>query len=88
MHTYIIFCLVPLALCVSHIANAEWRVGDFGAKGDGKTDDTAAFQQALDAAGAAGGGVVEAPAGTFRINGTLSIPAGVTLQGTFRTPPN
>ncbi len=77
-----------LALLCSGIAAAEWDVRKFGAKGDATTDDTAAFQEALDTAGAAGGGVVAAPAGTYRLNGTLSIPAGVTLQGTFRTPPN
>jgi hypothetical protein len=65
----------------------RWNVVESGAIADGETDNTAAFQQALDAAGAAGGGIVEAPAGRFRINGTLSIPAGVTLQGTYRVPP-
>src|SRR5258708_7739772 len=34
-----------------------YSVRDFGAKDDGKTDDPAAFQKALDAAGKAGGGV-------------------------------
>ena len=50
-------------------------------------DSTAVFQQALDAAGQAGGGIVDVPAGRFRINGTLTIPSGVTLQGTYRVPP-
>ncbi len=35
-----------------------WNVRDFGAKGDGKADDTAAFPRALDEAGKAGGGTV------------------------------
>ena len=40
-----------------------------GAKGDGITDDTAAIQATLDAAYAAGGGVVYAPQGTYMIKG-------------------
>ncbi len=66
---------------------ARWNVAELGAVADETTDNTAAFQQALDAAGEAGGGVVEVPAGRYRINGTLSIPRGVTLQGTYRVPP-
>jgi hypothetical protein len=58
-----------------------------GAKGDGEMDGTAIFQKLLDDAGKAGGGVVEVPAGRFRIAGNLSIPANVTLQGIYRVPP-
>lgn len=65
----------------------RWNVAEMGAVADAKTDNTAVFQKALDAAGAAGGGLVEVPAGRYRISGTLSIPAGVTLQGTYRVPP-
>ncbi len=62
-------------------------VKDFGAAGDGVTDDTAAFQQALDAAGKTGGGVVRVPSAEYCIRGTLVIPVAVTLQGTFHAPP-
>ena len=58
---------------------------DFDAKGDGKTDDTAAFQAALNAA-AGKGGIVFAPVGTYRIDGTLDIPQGVTLRGVWEAP--
>lgn len=51
----------------------------YGAKGDGTTDDTAAIQSALDAAGT--GGVVYLPAGTYRTSAPLVIPPGVTLRG-------
>ncbi len=40
-------------------------VRNFGAKGDGKTLDTAAINRAIDAAAAAGGGTVVFPAGTY-----------------------
>lgn len=60
-------------------------VTDFEAKGDGKTDDTAAFQAALDAARAKGG-IVFAPAGTYRIDGNLDIPQGVMLRGVWEAP--
>ncbi len=78
--------LLPILLSVP-IAQADWNVRDAGAKGDGETDDTAAFQQALDAAGNAGGGVVQVPAGRYRIAGSLTIPRAVTLQGVFHAPP-
>jgi hypothetical protein len=65
----------------------RWNVVEQGAKGDAAADNTAVFQATLDAAAKAGGGIVEVPAGRYRIKGTLSIPAGVTLQGTYRVPP-
>lgn len=65
----------------------RWTVTEAGAKGDGRTDDTAAFQRSLDEAGEAGGGTVFAPAGRYRIAGTLKIPAAVTLKGVFNVPP-
>ncbi|UZD98922.1 putative Ig domain-containing protein [Pseudomonas mediterranea] len=46
-----------------------FNVQNFGAKGDGITDDTAAIQAAIDAAAAAGGGEVYVPAGTYIVSG-------------------
>ncbi|MCE5267983.1 MAG: glycoside hydrolase family 55 protein [Planctomycetaceae bacterium] len=66
---------------------ARWNAAELGVKPDGKTDNTAALQKALDTAGRAGGGIVELPAGRYRVNGTLSIPAGVALQGTYHAMP-
>lgn len=65
---------------------ADSNVKDFGAIGDGIKDDTQAFQDALNAAGNRGGGVVFAPEGHFRINDSLIVPTGVTLRGDWISP--
>ncbi len=62
------------------------NVKAFGAKGDGLTDDTAAFQKALDKAGSDGGGIVQVPVGNYLIKTHLNIPASVTLEGVWRIP--
>jgi hypothetical protein len=61
-------------------------VRQFGARGDGATDDTAAFAAALDAAARAGGGAAFVPAGKYLIASHLTVPSGVTLLGTSRAP--
>jgi hypothetical protein len=64
-----------------------FSVVDFGAIGDGKSDSTAAFQRALAAASATGGGVVLAPRGNYRFSGHLEIPTAVTLKGIWESVP-
>jgi hypothetical protein len=63
----------------------EFNVLDFGAVGDGKKDNTPAFERAL-AAAEGMGGAVRIPPGQFRFDGTIAIPAGTTLQGSWRGP--
>ncbi len=63
-----------------------YNVKDYGAKGNGENDDTAAFQKALDEAGNAGGGIVSVPRGTYLIATHLDIPDHVTLEGVWRVP--
>ena len=65
-----------------------FNVKDFGALGDGITDDTAAIQAAIDAASAAGGGTVEMSVGTYIVSaglepsdGCLMLKSNVTLNG-------
>lgn len=57
-------------------------VRQLGAKGDGKTDDTAAIQTAIDQVAATSGGGVWVPPGVYAV-GTLRIPSYV---GLFATP--
>lgn len=56
------------------------NVKDFGAKGDGVTDDKVAILAAI-ASLAATGGVVYFPPGTYLTSGTLTLTAGVYLVG-------
>jgi hypothetical protein len=60
--------------------NLSINVKDYGAKGDGTTDDTAAIQRAINDANAAGGGTVFFPSGTY-ITTTQTLPSNVVLQG-------
>ncbi|MBN2128902.1 MAG: hypothetical protein JW741_05370, partial [Sedimentisphaerales bacterium] len=90
-------CLFVLsAVCAAPVSAQEsaqaatpdrFDVRTFGAAGDGQTDDTAAFQKALDAAAAANGGVVYAPRGNYFFAGHLNVPNAVTLAGMWESVP-
>jgi hypothetical protein len=69
-------------------APSPLNVKSFGAAGDAATDDTAAFQRALDAAHASGGGVVYAPPGRYLFKGVLEIPDGIGLRGSYLCVPS
>lgn len=95
-------CVVVAALPVGAVAAAQTapvrstfasaptdpRAVTVRGKGNGITDDSAAIQQALDAAAAKpGGGIVFLPAGRYRISRTLFVWPGVRMFGTGRTRP-
>jgi hypothetical protein len=86
----LIMCVIVL-IHINFAAGAEppdvYNVKAFGAKGDGKTDDTAAFQAALEATAKAGGGTVYAPRGNYFFAGHLAVPSAVTLAGVWQSVP-
>lgn len=64
------------------LERAMLNVMDFGAKGDNVTDDSAAFQKALDYAFFRyGGATVFGPSGRYRIRKTIVVHAGCYLWG-------
>jgi hypothetical protein len=70
--------LISLTICLANESVFAVNVKDFGAKGDGKTDDTNAINAAI--SGAADG-LVEFPRGNYRITKTIEID--LSLQGTL-----
>lgn len=61
-------------------------VKNYGVVGDGTTDDTAAFQAAIDAAVANGGGEVIIPAGTYNIESSITLNSAmpISIRGSGR----
>jgi hypothetical protein len=84
---------VSLLLTAGALGAAQFPVTAYGATGNGKTDDTAAIQAAINAAMAAGGGTVTVPVGTYLLDSyspaahpwffhNLRAGSNVTIQGT------
>src|SRR5688500_5441757 len=78
--------ITGLTTPVAQAAPPVFNVKSYGATGNGSTNDDDAIDRAINAANAAGGGVVDFPAGRYRSrtihmksNVTLNLNAGATL---------
>jgi hypothetical protein len=79
MKKIMIICL----LCISQFAGARengYNVRDYGAVGDGKTDDAAAIQKAVDAASGNGGGRVIIPSGSIFLSGPFDLKSNIVFE--------
>ncbi len=66
--------------------NEQRFIPMFEAFQNGAQDASAVIQRALDEAEDSGGGTVFLPQGTYRMEGELRIPPGVTLKGSWNAP--
>jgi hypothetical protein len=80
--------LVVCLVAAGNLQAKDYSIADFGVAGDGKTDCTAAFQKAMDAATHSGGGTVSVPNGNYFFAGHLTVPDGVALEGTWKYVPS
>ncbi|MFE9381369.1 glycosyl hydrolase family 28-related protein [Streptomyces sp. NPDC006855] len=63
-------------------SSTDWlNIRDFGAVGDGVTDDAPAIQAAIDAASEAGGGTLYVPAGRYILSAALAWASNVSAIG-------
>ncbi|GGD75991.1 glycosyl hydrolase family 28-related protein [Paenibacillus nasutitermitis] len=75
------------SLFQASVANAApvFSVKNYGAVGDGVTDDTKKIARALAAAKTAGGGTVTFEKGVYRITALIDVPPNVSIVGQGRT---
>ena len=57
------------------------NVKDYGAVGDGSTDDTVAIQSAVTTVDSVGGGTVFFPAGLYRVDGSVRLASNMEITG-------
>ncbi len=58
-----------------------YNIKDFGAVGDGTTDDTVAFKSAMAFIATRNGGTLQIPEGDFVVTSPVALPSGVNIQG-------
>src|SRR5690348_13441933 len=71
--------LIFAAVATAAAAPSAFDITAYGAKADGRSNDAASIQKAIDACHRAGGGTVYIPAGNF-LTGTIVLKSNVTLH--------
>jgi polygalacturonase len=74
-----VLTLFALAFASAVTQAADFDITAYGAKGDGKTQNRAAINHAIEAAAAAGGGTVVIPPGVW-VSGSIRLRTNVTLR--------
>lgn len=62
-------------------ATGTYNIKDFGAVGDGKTDDTIAFKSAIAFIASRNGGTLLIPEGDFTVTSPVALVSGINIQG-------
>ncbi|MBO4548866.1 MAG: hypothetical protein J5758_06590 [Abditibacteriota bacterium] len=84
---YLSVLLLLVLLLAGAACGKDLDVTAFGAVGDGKTDCTEAFEKAVEAARALGGGNIRVPTGDYVVKGNITLYSGVGLIGTYEAIP-
>lgn len=71
---------LSLAACQHAATEGVYNIEDYGAAGDGATDDAVAIQKAIDACSEAGGGRVVVPSGKTFLCGPIRLKSNVDLH--------
>ncbi len=59
-----------------------YNIREFGAVGDGRTDDTIAFKSAMAYIASKNGGTLTIPDGDYIVTSPITLPSGIVIQGT------
>ena len=74
------FLLVSFVHSTAVAQQKVYNITDYGAIGDGKTNNAAALQKAIDAASNAGGGKVVVPAGATYLTGPFNLKSNIEFE--------
>jgi polygalacturonase len=78
MKTRYLTSIILLFFLIHGLSASFYNVKDFGARGNGKTPDSHAINNAIEKAASAGGGTVYFPAGTY-LSYSIRLKSNITL---------